>query len=287
LKDYYRTLGVLDDAEDIIIRAAYKALAQRYHPDKFKGDLTDATSRMSEINEAYDVLSDSERRKKYDAEFFKFREKDASIEDEDSKDGENCISDDDESWIIACEFFPQINDEYKHLEKINWILANTFKAIVINSQNFKSSLQIKQKIEKEYLSRYYGDDIQTQNFARRLLLLGHNKAAIKINKIVRAMGGSVNFKQIHEKIISEFPYTQEQEDFLSSKKIISKLKNIQISPKELVECFDHLFKVNGVGVKVHKTFLAEYIYKFELENKVYSLNHRQMIYFILQKLGEV
>ena len=52
MKDYYRTLGVLDDAEDIIIRAAYKALAQRYHPDKWKGDPQEANKRMSDINEA-------------------------------------------------------------------------------------------------------------------------------------------------------------------------------------------------------------------------------------------
>ena len=36
-KTYYQILGVTPDAEDIVIRAAYKALSQRYHPDKFKG----------------------------------------------------------------------------------------------------------------------------------------------------------------------------------------------------------------------------------------------------------
>ena len=36
-KDYYRILGVLDDAEDIVIKAAYRALAQRYHPDRWQG----------------------------------------------------------------------------------------------------------------------------------------------------------------------------------------------------------------------------------------------------------
>ena len=38
-KTYYQTLGVTPDAEDIVIRAAYKALSQRYHPDKFKGSV--------------------------------------------------------------------------------------------------------------------------------------------------------------------------------------------------------------------------------------------------------
>ena len=66
MKDYYRILGVLDDAEDIIIKAAYRALAQRYHPDKWSGNQAQATKRMAEINEAYSVLSNAVEKKKYD-----------------------------------------------------------------------------------------------------------------------------------------------------------------------------------------------------------------------------
>jgi TPR repeat protein len=66
-KDYYRILGVLDDAEDIVIRAAYRALAQRYHPDKWSGNLEEASARMAEINEAYAVLIDASARAAYDA----------------------------------------------------------------------------------------------------------------------------------------------------------------------------------------------------------------------------
>lgn len=66
-KDYYRILGVLDDADDVVIRAAYKALAQRYHPDKWTGSKDEANKRMSEINEAYGVLSDPIKRKQYDS----------------------------------------------------------------------------------------------------------------------------------------------------------------------------------------------------------------------------
>jgi len=58
MKDYYRTLGVVEDAADGVIRAAYKALAQRYHPDKWKGERAEANRRMAEINEASAVLSD-------------------------------------------------------------------------------------------------------------------------------------------------------------------------------------------------------------------------------------
>jgi DnaJ-class molecular chaperone len=38
MKNYYKTLGLLDNAENIVIRAAFKTLAERYHPDKWQGD---------------------------------------------------------------------------------------------------------------------------------------------------------------------------------------------------------------------------------------------------------
>ena len=66
-KNYYATLGVARDAEAVVIRAAYKALSQRYHPDKCPPpERAAAHQRMSEINEAVDVLSDPVRRVAYD-----------------------------------------------------------------------------------------------------------------------------------------------------------------------------------------------------------------------------
>ena len=64
--DYYAILGVHPTAEDIVIRAAYKALAQRYHPDRFAGSKDEAHRRMSDLTKAYEVLADPVRRPKYD-----------------------------------------------------------------------------------------------------------------------------------------------------------------------------------------------------------------------------
>jgi curved DNA-binding protein CbpA len=66
--DYYNILGVMPDAEDIVIRAAYKALSQKYHPDKFTGSESFATNKITEINEAYSNLSDPIKRKLYDSQ---------------------------------------------------------------------------------------------------------------------------------------------------------------------------------------------------------------------------
>src|SRR5947208_16392850 len=64
-RDYYETLGVSKTASDDEIRSAFRKLARKYHPDVAKDKKT-AEEKFKEINEAYEVLSDTERRKKYD-----------------------------------------------------------------------------------------------------------------------------------------------------------------------------------------------------------------------------
>jgi len=63
-KDYYQTLGVARDATAEQIKTAFRRLARKYHPDVSKEP--DAEARMQEINEAYTVLSDAEKRAAYD-----------------------------------------------------------------------------------------------------------------------------------------------------------------------------------------------------------------------------
>src|SRR3989344_584250 len=66
-KDYYEILGVSRNATDDQIKQAYRRLAREHHPDVVKdGDKSSAEARFKEINEAYQVLSDSQKRNMYD-----------------------------------------------------------------------------------------------------------------------------------------------------------------------------------------------------------------------------
>lgn len=64
-QDYYKTLGVSRNADEKDIKKAYRELARQYHPDKNPGN-KDSEAHFKQINEAYEVLSDPDKRKKYD-----------------------------------------------------------------------------------------------------------------------------------------------------------------------------------------------------------------------------
>ena len=64
-KDYYKILGIDRNADKSAIKKAYRKLAVKYHPDKNPGN-KEAEEKFKEVSEAYEVLSDEEKRRQYD-----------------------------------------------------------------------------------------------------------------------------------------------------------------------------------------------------------------------------
>ena len=64
-KNYYDILGLTKSASDADIKKAYKKMAMQYHPDRNKGDKK-AEEKFKEVNEAYQVLGDKEKKGNYD-----------------------------------------------------------------------------------------------------------------------------------------------------------------------------------------------------------------------------
>ena len=63
--DYYEILGINKDASEAEIKSAFRKAAKQYHPDLHPGD-AEAEKKFKEVNEAYEVLSDKEKRARYD-----------------------------------------------------------------------------------------------------------------------------------------------------------------------------------------------------------------------------
>ena len=64
-RDYYEVLGVSRDATEADLKKAYRTLAKKYHPDMNPDD-KEAEQKFKEVNEAYGVLSDPDKKSKYD-----------------------------------------------------------------------------------------------------------------------------------------------------------------------------------------------------------------------------
>src|ERR1043166_6919788 len=69
-KDYYEVLGVTPESDPAAIKKAYRTLVQKFHPDRVrdKEEVTNASQRMIEINEAFAVLADTKKRAQFDKE---------------------------------------------------------------------------------------------------------------------------------------------------------------------------------------------------------------------------
>ncbi len=66
MKDYYQIFGVPDSVSQEGIKSAFRKLTFKYHPDTNSGNEKQAEERFKEINEAYGVLRDKDRRQQYD-----------------------------------------------------------------------------------------------------------------------------------------------------------------------------------------------------------------------------
>lgn len=207
MKDYYAVLGILPSAEDVVIRAAYKALAQRYHPDRYTGSQEDAHKKMSELNEAYSVISDPAKRSEYD----KVRNSEgANAYDRDTTNKtdadslEKALAMHDSDWKVACDYYPELQKTFDKLKRINKILGFMFKCVILEFKDYKNQNLIADELELNFLRKYFGDDKKIINFARELIHAGNKNAAAYLNKSVAIIGASIPPNELIAKIRKDF-----------------------------------------------------------------------------------
>ena len=202
--DYYKILGVLPDAEQIVIVAAYRALASLYHPDRWKGDKDESNRRMAEINVAYGVIGDVSKRAEYDRSRSTGT---TSMDDaEESMDAafDSAISELEARWQIAVSVVTDLSDIRKRLNKTAHRLAFAFMVLMLERKDFQNRHEIASRLERRFLEERFGTDPKVVNFAKELIELGQRQAVRRLNQYVDVLGSKLDAFLIIEKIVQEF-----------------------------------------------------------------------------------
>jgi curved DNA-binding protein CbpA len=201
MTNYYAILHVLPSAEIDVIKAAYKALARKYHPDTFNGDKAYAGRRMQEINDAFAVIGDPEKRMKYDAE-----RKKANEEDEFSANGDVDDAQLEADWVVACKYCPEATESFNHLNKLSRSLAFAFKSYLLDSKQFSECRTIRDKFRVQFLTNYFGLNPAIQKIGEKLVLAGELVAAKSVNRAVKVMGASLSETRLLQGLATDFPH---------------------------------------------------------------------------------
>lgn len=193
--NHYDILGVSSGAEPEVIKAAYRALSKKYHPNTAKLPLEAAEARMKVVNVAYDVLSDPKQKIAYD----KAKSGEDEFDHDDYREFTTAFEEDTrEAWELSVEYFPKVEKLYLELAKLSEPLANTFRLTLIVRKEFDKATHLAGKLEAEYLRRLFGDDANVRQFGKRLVLSGERKAAKELNNAVVTFGKSVNSHRLIE-----------------------------------------------------------------------------------------
>jgi len=202
--DCYAILGVLPSAEDVVIRAAYRALANRYHPDKFEGSVDEASRRMKEINAAYAILSDPTKRTEYDkARGTGSQDGDPYFGNE-SNDQPPPYDPLEGEWAVAIKYYPDIVELEARLAKIAWRLGYSYRAFMIAEKAFPARVSVADTLENQFLQSYFGTNKQILAFAKMVVRAGKKQAAKALNNAVRIFGNNIEPDRVIDQIKAEY-----------------------------------------------------------------------------------
>lgn len=198
--DLYAVLGVLPDALPVVVTAAYRALAQLYHPDRSNDP--EAHRRMAEINRVYAILGNADERARYDRE----QSENAPFSSDESRYSEafsSALSEVEDRWQVACTIFPDLIEMRNELTIISTSLAFAFVTTLLETKNFSGRAILALHLENMFLERYFGTNPEILNYARRLIFAGKKTAAKALNGFIEVVGSDVDAALLIQRIDEE------------------------------------------------------------------------------------
>ncbi|OOM11698.1 chaperone protein DnaJ [Clostridium saccharobutylicum] len=146
MKDYYKILNISKNATNDEIKKAFRSLAKKYHPDRNQDD-KESLRKFQEVNEAYEVLSKEDSRKKYDQEIFKEnnKNKEANKRNSQSNNDNKKYQDKGESIENLNKYFENFFGFSANNNDINKDKLKNEKNPIDTSKMFESFFNIKRK----------------------------------------------------------------------------------------------------------------------------------------------
>ena len=198
-QDYYSILGVLKNAELLVIKAAHKAMLKIYHPDRYKGGKAEGTRITQKINEAYTTLKDPKLRIKYDKTFHY-----NNSESKNESTTNNTRDSINEQWNFITKYQPEIVKLEQNLKKISPEEAEVFKIEIIQHKQFAHAKKIATALENQYLTKHFGKDSEIREFARFLLFSNKRNVAKELNKAVTMFEDKIELDSVIQQIKLRF-----------------------------------------------------------------------------------
>ena len=191
--NYYIFMG-LDQAADIeVIKSVYRVLAKKYHPDHYVGSKEKGEALFRKLNKAFMILSNIEKRKKYDRMLEEDKIQTSNYNETVNHDDENFNASKydnsiNKAWLVAERIYPDINKCKEKLGQLNSTLAIAYASYLVQNKAFSNALSLSNEFQEMFLSTYFGNDKYIQRLAFQLIMQGYKILAVDLNQIIKVIG---------------------------------------------------------------------------------------------------
>lgn len=205
MKNYYFVLGVMPNAPQAVIRAAYRALCQIYHPDKYEGDKQHGEMLLMEFNEAWSVLSDPAQRREYDKRLAEGTNSfDERSGEKDSSPFKAVLLEVFPDLEAVADYYPDIWDIIAALQVVSKQLAGGYVAALLETKAFKDRLALADILKDQFFQSYFGKNSEILRFAEMLVEHREKDALKELNRAVNLFGTGIEPEKVIARIDQKY-----------------------------------------------------------------------------------
>jgi len=114
------------------------------------------------------------------------------------------MSEQEERWQIAVEFFPDLSVLRKRLSRTAHSLAFAFVTVILETKRFNDRFKICEALEQSFLEKYFGDNREIIQFVKLLISSSHREAVKAVNKYIDVLGSDISPEIIIDRVKKDF-----------------------------------------------------------------------------------